>query len=358
MTDTGEGIAPEVLPRLFEAFAQADASTTRRHGGTGLGLALTRHTARLMGGDAGAESVPGQGSRFWFTARLRLAGASAPRPAAPPAATGPALPARALGPAEQRLRARVAGHRVLLAEDNPVNREVAVELLQAVGLQVLTAGDGADALRQALAQPVDLVLMDVQMPGMDGLEATRRIRAAGLRLLPIIAMTANAFGEDRAACLAAGMHAHVSKPVDPERLYESLLLWLPLAAGRPPVPAAGPDGGAARQPGLLVRLAAVGGLDLAQALRHLGGDEGRLRRVLGHFAQACRGGVGGVLDRRALHALRGACAQVGAVPLQHTLERLERACASPTDQPPAPEAQAVAQALARLVQQLALALAQ
>jgi len=127
VTDTGEGIAPEVLPRLFEAFAQADASTTRRHGGTGLGLALTRHTARLMGGDAGAESVPGQGSRFWFTARLRLAGASAPRPAAPPAATGPALPARALGPAEQRLRARVAGHRVLLAEDNPVNREVAVE---------------------------------------------------------------------------------------------------------------------------------------------------------------------------------------------------------------------------------------
>ena len=131
---------------------------------------------------------------------------------------------------ELRLARQHRGRHVLLAEDNPINQEVAVELLRALGLQVDTAADGAQAVALALAGRYDLVLMDMQMPELDGLEATRRIRAALGPALPIIAMTANAFGEDREACLAAGMNDHLAKPVDPERLYETLLDWL----GRPP----------------------------------------------------------------------------------------------------------------------------
>ncbi|MBK1688023.1 hybrid sensor histidine kinase/response regulator [Rubrivivax gelatinosus] len=214
--DTGIGVAADDLPRLFEAFEQADRSTTRSAGGTGLGLAITRRLAELMGGDAGATSEPGAGSTFWFTARLRR----------DPSAHATLLQGPSAD-AEQTLRRRHAGARVLLAEDNPVNAEVAQALLDEVGLVVDVASDGICAVDMALQHDYRLVLMDMQMPGLDGLDACRAIRqqrpSAGL---PIIAMTANAFAEDKARCRAAGMDDFISKPVDPGTLYRLLLKWM------------------------------------------------------------------------------------------------------------------------------------
>ena len=212
--DTGPGIAPENLARLFLPFEQADNSTTRRFGGTGLGLAIVRHIALAMGGDSGASSQLGAGSQFWFTCWLTIAHQTA--------VTAPAAAQQ-----EARLRTLTAGRRVLLAEDEPINREIVCSLLDDVGLVVDTAENGAEALAAASRQHYDLILMDMQMPVMDGLTATRRILALpGYAQVPIIATTANAFVEDQHACLAAGMVEVLTKPLDVELLYASLCRWL------------------------------------------------------------------------------------------------------------------------------------
>jgi PAS domain S-box-containing protein len=216
VTDTGPGIEPDVLHRLFASFEQGDRSTTRKSGGTGLGLAITRKLAELMGGQAGAESRPGAGSTFWFTVHCRQDDV----PAAEVVQVAPQ-------DVENALRARHGGARLLLAEDNDINREVAVALLEDVGLVVETAEDGSQALANAAAGDYALVLMDVQMPVLDGLEATRAIRVKWPRgTLPIVAMTASAFSEDKARCEAAGMDDFLSKPVEPPELYALLLRWL------------------------------------------------------------------------------------------------------------------------------------
>ena len=217
VADSGIGIAAEHLDRLFTAFEQADSSTTRRYGGSGLGLAITAHLARLMGGEVGASSEPGKGSTFWFTAWLET-------PADDDVIAAPVgLPEDA----EMILARDHAGRRVLLAEDEPINQEIAREVLGHAGLCVDVANDGEEAVAMAAANDYALILMDMQMPRLDGLAATRAIRAApnGERV-PIIAMTANAFVEDREKCRAAGMNDFLAKPATPEALYATVLRWL------------------------------------------------------------------------------------------------------------------------------------
>ena len=222
--DSGIGISAEMLPKLFGAFEQGDASTTRRYGGTGLGLAITRRLAELMGGEAGATSIAGVGSTFWFTAWLGMG--------RPVEATLP-LPVDA-GSAEDILRREFTGMHVLLVEDEPINQEVAKLFLGDVGLDVAVAGNGVVAVDMLREGDFALILMDMQMPEMDGLEATRQIRRLpGRERVPIVAMTANAFAEDRIQCLAAGMDDFLSKPVEPEKLFSTILKWLRQGANGP-----------------------------------------------------------------------------------------------------------------------------
>jgi signal transduction histidine kinase/ActR/RegA family two-component response regulator len=225
--DTGVGVAPADQARIFEPFEQGDDATAAARSGSGLGLAINRLLVRAMGGEVGMQSTPGQGSLFWFTARL---------PPAPVAALArdPVDEVDAAG--TDRLRASLAGARLLVVDDNEVNRIIACAQLNMLGLEPDQAEDGLQAVEMASRATYDLILMDVHMPVLDGIEATRRIRAIDrYRNTPIIAVTADAFTADRQRVLDAGMSDHLAKPLPTQQLHEALAKWL--AVGRRSRPA-------------------------------------------------------------------------------------------------------------------------
>jgi PAS domain S-box-containing protein len=212
--DTGIGILPEDQARIFEPFEQADSSISRKHGGTGLGLALCRKLSIAMGGNIGVISEPGQGSVFWFEVvvaqSVQVEGESEIE----------------VAPGDE-LMAKFHGANVLLVEDDLLSLEIAEALLEAVGLNVFTAADGIEAIDCARSGGFDLILMDMNMPNMGGIDATYEIRQIPAHATtPIIAMTANVFSEDRETCIRAGMNDHIGKPVTPEVLYKVVLHWL------------------------------------------------------------------------------------------------------------------------------------
>ncbi|MET0383246.1 MAG: PAS domain S-box protein [Burkholderiaceae bacterium] len=388
--DTGLGIAPEARERLFSPFEQADGSTTRRFGGTGLGLSIARELAQLMGGAIGVDSEPGRGSVFWFTARLQAAAAAG---AAPPTPHDAASAGRST---ERSLQRRHGGARVLLADDNRINQELATELLRLVDLQVDVADNGRMAFDMAERGGYDLILMDMQMPEMDGLESTRLIRSRpALGATPIVAMTASAFGADRDACLAAGMNDHIGKPVNPATLYETLLRWLdesrkaprdgtpaaPQAGASPPMPAAPeparshssefepaapPPVAPADDP-----LESVSGLDTVRGLSLFAGQCGLYTRALHYFVDLYGAGLSAVdqyLSGRAessreaaardVHSMGGAAAAIGAIELEvaaHRIDSLIRG-SSPEDIALRGELDALRLRLDTLIRQLRVAL--
>jgi PAS domain S-box-containing protein len=225
VSDCGIGLSEGEIEKLFQQFQQADTSTTREYGGTGLGLAICKQLAQLMGGEVGVRSRPGQGSTFWFTARLGIS-----------SATVPALIDRVKDAAAELLASSrsaavmsaLKNARILLVEDNTFNQQIALEMLEDVGSSVCLAANGMEALELLRQTAFDCVLMDVQMPLMDGLEATRRIRAdPRLADMRVLAMTATATSEDRVRCIEAGMDDFISKPIQPALMYQTIANWLP-----------------------------------------------------------------------------------------------------------------------------------
>lgn len=323
VADTGIGIAPEVIPELFQAFKQADASTTRQYGGTGLGLAITQKLATLMGGEVGVESTLGQGSRFWFTARLKL---------------GEQVFDRVVGNAEQELLSHHGGARILLVEDDAINQEIARVLLSEAGMQVTLANNGQEAVDWARANPFDLVLMDIQMPVMDGIEATQQIlKLPGRQGVPVLALTANIFDEDRRRCREAGMVDLIGKPVDPLELFATILKWLPRAMDVP-IPVLQPPRAplaSEQNARLQARLLGMDGLDLDLGLSRLRGDVNKFWALLREFARFHGEDMPEIrkaLQRQQMtqavhlaHTLKGTAGNLGLTRLQADAQRLEAA---------------------------------
>ena len=328
--DSGIGIERATQERLFNAFEQADTSTTRRFGGTGLGLAISRQLAHLMGGETGVSSTPGKGSTFWMTVSLEIS-ASAP-----------------LGESvavdidfEAEIRRTRSQSKLLLVEDDPINQAVACEILANIKLRPTLAENGQQAVTLASTQHFDLILMDIQMPVMDGLEATRRIRLLpGYALTPILAMTANAFGEDRAACLLAGMSDHVPKPVNPKILYAALLNYLPRNTNAPdemPIPDTEPTASSSTpaSDAVIEKLALIPGIDVKTGMAAMRGKPDKYLNLLEKFlkhssdstaeVQAALSSGDNPTAQRHAHSLKGASASLGLENLRAAAARLETA---------------------------------
>ena len=326
--DTGIGISPADQARLFRPFEQADESTTRRFGGTGLGLAISRQLASLMNGETGVTSEPGRGSTFWMTARLELA----PLPA------NFARQKTAEVDSETEVARTRRGAHILLVEDDPLNQEVALELLRHAGLEPDLADDGTKAVDMARSTSYDLILMDMQMPLMNGLEATRRILASpGREQTRIIAMTANADSEDRNACLAAGMIDFLGKPVAPQALFSALLRWLPedrhtLSLPVDETPSAAPQ--EAEQAAMLTALDQIPGMNRRSGLNSLNGKIERYLALLGKYAEHHAGAAAEIraalnandlpLAQRLAHTQKGVCGTLGLDGLREAAAELDQ----------------------------------
>ncbi|HEX5757272.1 MAG TPA: response regulator, partial [Arenimonas sp.] len=330
LRDSGIGIDAEHLQALFQPFVQADAGTARRFGGTGLGLSISQRLVELMGGEFDVRSEPGGGSDFAFTACFGRADALGANPGF--AVAGSRVPLQEPLP-------DLSGARVLLVEDNAINQQVASEMLRQFGMQVEVADSGEQALRLAAGKPFDAVLMDLHMPGMDGMEATRRLRAAGFRELPVIAMTADALPSTRNACLAAGMNAVLSKPVEPQRLFAELGHWL-----------------GQRITNLRRETTVTGSqprLDSARAIARLGGQRSLYLRLLREFVRDWQNlpqHLQSALDagetdaaQSLAHSFKGVAGNLGAVFAEAAAAQLEHRLRRGGD--PGPALQALQEAL-------------
>jgi PAS domain S-box-containing protein len=310
--DTGVGIPDAVRERLFTPFSQADSSTSRRFGGSGLGLAISKRIVEMMGGEIGFESRTGAGSTFWFTAALPL---TEPPPHLESGA------ADAAGGA-----ARACAGRILIAEDNPVNQLVIVEQLKDLGFEATAVSNGREVLTALEEQPYDLVLMDCQMPELDGYETTRRMRERWQT--PVVALTAHAMQGDREKCLAAGMNDYIAKPFRPELLRQILDRWLRPGPGSAKDPAAPEPAGPpepppsqAVDPGTLESLRALGRAAGRDLLREVV-EAFRTRPHLAELREALESGDRHSLELRA-HSLKGSSGTLGATRLAALCDILE-----------------------------------
>ncbi len=329
--DTGIGLSEDQQSRIFDAFEQAQSSTTRKYGGTGLGLTICKRLVELMDGNIGVISQPNVGSTFWFSLPLQR-GINKP-----------------FAETSKFIDHFKPNAYLLLAEDNEINQEVARELLESVGIQVDVANNGQEAVKMFIKNPVyDLVLMDMQMPIMDGMEATRIIRTlARGQSVPIIAMTANVFTEDRQRCLEAGMNDHIAKPVDPEKLYTLLNSWIPDTINLQPeasevkCASVTTDSPNTKTIESTIPLLCSPLLDMPKGVHYFGGKQKHYFKMLIKFTKTHRHDAQTLHDLlaagkihdvvRIAHSLKGLCATLGAETVKSLAETLEYQLHQTTD---------------------------